>query len=1014
MKMQSWIGFSLSYGFISCMLLAALSAPTQAAVAQETTISLTQEEKQFIQSHPVIIVGGEEDWPPFDFVENGEYTGAIKDYLLVLEKHTGLHFDVRTGYTWNELLSGFKKKQFDLLPAIYWNKQRSQYTHFTEPYLNIREYIFVDKARQDITRLEDLNGQTIAVVSGYAQIKMLEEYYPDIRILKVETPLDAIDAVLTKQADALIENTALLSYTTKQNNIEGLKPVSASQLGINNIHMGVRNDWPILRDILQKGLNKISLEERMQISQKWIAYGTAGTENAANPEKLHLTPKELKYLQDKTIIKACIDSAWMPLEGWQNNQYVGMGADYLALFQKQISTSIKILPLKTSVEAIDQIKSGQCDMFMMGLDSKQLQEYVDVTTPYIHQSLAVATRPDEHFITDITELSNKTIGIVAGLGAIEKIKTLNSEANFISVPSRGAGLQMVVDKELFGFVDTVDSIDYAIINDYYSELKIGGKFNAEWSLGVATRKDEPILGAIFTKVVQQLSEQTKQTIRLRWMRSNKQGFDYKLFLKMLVVFSVIALVFFIRHRQLVLHREEIANKNRELEAINTDLKKQKIEVQHLADHDFLTNLSNRKSFLGYLNHAISIAKRQESQLAVIFLDLDRFKTINDSLGHQIGDELLFNLATRLKGTLRESDTIARYGGDEFLILLEAIEHISYPSIVAEKILEAVGQPMEIGDYVLNVSASIGITLYPRDGETANTLITNADSAMYLAKEKGKDCYQYYTKHLSEKLQRQLQVEQALKDAVLKQQLSLLFQPQIDLTNERIVGVEALLRWQHPELGHISPVEFIPIAEDAGLINEIGIWVLRNACHEYSKWVAMGYQLGKFSINVSSVQFNQENLPEILNNIVNEYGLSAKQVELEITERYIMEDSEGKLNMLEKLRDLGFQLSVDDFGTGYSSMSYLKRLPLDIIKIDKSFISDIPQDNNNVQITKAILALSHSLGYTVVAEGVETEEQAIMLREMSCDFAQGYYFSRPVSSEAFQALLSDQATLTESI
>jgi diguanylate cyclase (GGDEF)-like protein len=985
-----------------CLLFFILSA------SAATSITFTAEEQEFIKAHPVIVVGAEYDWPPYDFVENGEYTGAGKDYLLALERYTGLTFDIRTGFSWEELLAGMKAKQFDMQPLAFWEKQRTSYMNFTEPYLVIRQYFFVHNDAQGFEVITDLYGKTVAIPKGYAQVNILKEKHPEIHILEVTDSLAAIDAVVTRRADALVENTAMISYLTKQNNIQGLKTAFASDIGIHNVHMTTRKDWPLLRDILQKGLNAITLEEKATIAERWISYGSAGAETSI-ARKVTLTDEEQQYLQQKKVIKACVERDWMPIEGVQDGQYIGMGADYLAIFQQKINIPIEIVDTKTWAETIDHAKARKCDMIMLSLNSKKRQEYMDISTPYLTLPVVIATKADVSFISDITEIANQRIGMVEGYAFADIINAKGTKIDFVFVPTKADGLQMVAQGKLFGFMDTVASIDYAINRDYQGELKIGGKFGVNWDLGVATRNDEALLAQIMEKVLLQISEQSKQQIFNNWVSFRpEQGFNYDLFWKILVAFSIIIIGVFFRNRQLIRHRREINKKNVELEFINSQLEKQKGEIQHLADHDFLTNLPNRKSFLTVLEHAISVAARQDQVLAILFLDLDRFKNINDSIGHHVGDRLLQLLSVRFKGLLRESDTVARLGGDEFLILLEGIESIEYPSIVAEKILTSIREPIHIADHTLNLSASIGIALFPNDGSTVDTLIKNADSAMYLAKDKGKDHFQYFTKHLSQQIERHLILEQALQDAVDNKQLSLCFQSQLGLKQKKIVGAEALLRWNHPNLGNVSPVEFIPIAEESGLIVEIGEWVFRNACQEFVKWREAGFELESLSINVSSVQFKQKNLPEIFKEIIDQAGIAARQIEIEITERYIMEDSADKLQLLDTLRQFGFKISVDDFGTGYSSMAYLKRLPLDIIKIDKSFISDIPHDNNDVQITKAILALSHSLGYTVIAEGIETEEQFKMLQEMSCDIGQGYYFSKPLPSDEFLALLAEES------
>ena len=979
------------------------------AVNADPHLAFTLEEQQFIKDHPVIVVGGEEDWPPYDFVENGEYTGAGKDYLAALEKYTGLTFDIRTGHSWQQLLEDIRSKQLDVLPVIFWNKQRASYLNYTDPYLLVRQYFFVhEDAQEDIESISDLYGKTVAIPKGYAQIDLLNDKHPNIHIVEVADPLAAIDAVITSRADALIENTALIRYLIEKHNIQGIKPIFASNIGINNIHMGIRKDWPILRDILQKGLNAITQEEKAAISKKWISFGTVGADTLIDAQ-VTLTDKEQHYLEQKKIIKACVDPNWMPIEGIQNGQYTGMGADYLAIFQEKINVPIEVVPTEIWTESIAKAKSRKCDIFVLSLNVKDQQDYMDISTPYLTLPVVIATKQAVPFISDISEVSDKPIGMVEGYLLEELLEQKGMTLNFVKVPSIDVGLKMVAQGKLFGYMDAVASINYAIYRDYYGELKVGGKLSGiDWNLSVATRNDEPELAQIVEKILLQIPEQSKQRVINDWVSAKApQGFDYDLFWKIMAVFSVILIMVFARNRQLVGHRKEIKQKNNELTVINSQLEIQKNEIQHLAYHDFLTNLPNRKNFMMRLEHAIDVAARYEQSLAILFLDLDRFKNINDSLGHHVGDMLLQLISTRLKDLLRDSDTIARLGGDEFVILLEGVEDLAYPSVVAERILASIRQPIIILNNTLNVSASVGLALYPNDGDTSDILIKNADSAMYLAKERGKDQFQYYTEHLSAQIERRLVIEQALQYAEKNQQLTLCYQSQLDLKQQKIIGAEALIRWNHPELGNISPDEFIPIAEESGLITGIGEWVFRKACQEFVRFRQSGHELESLSINVSSVQFNQKNLPEIFKEIIDELGISAKQIEIEITERYIMEDSTKKLQLLDTLRQFGFRISVDDFGTGYSSMAYLKRLPVDIIKIDKSFISDIPRDNNDVQITKAILALSHSLGYKVIAEGIETQEQLKMLQTMSCDIGQGYYFSKPLPADEFMDYLTKE-------
>jgi diguanylate cyclase (GGDEF)-like protein/PAS domain S-box-containing protein len=436
-------------------------------------------------------------------------------------------------------------------------------------------------------------------------------------------------------------------------------------------------------------------------------------------------------------------------------------------------------------------------------------------------------------------------------------------------------------------------------------------------------------------------------------------------------------------------------------AIQTDLReieRSQARADYLAYHDSLTGLANRVNLEEYLAHAVKVSKRNRTNLALLFIDLDRFKVINDSLGHHIGDEMLRKVARRIQSVLRDADTIARWGGDEFVVILEDIHKKSDPAHIAQKILTVIQAPIAIASYKLQTTASIGISLFPDDGASGAEIIKNADSAMYHAKSLGKNNYHYYTESLSVESHRRLAMEQALQKALERRELSVVYQPQYDLRTQKIIGMEALVRWSHPELGAVSPSEFIPMAEDTGIIVPIGEFVFEEACRAYSTFSASGLEFESISVNVSSIQFRHEQLLERFIAIAKAHKTPPERIRIEITERYLMEYSSGNLTILEDFRRHGFKISIDDFGTGYSSMNYLKQLPLDSIKIDKSFVEELPHDQNDIAITKAIIALAKSLGYTIVAEGVETEAQERFLMEQGCRFAQGFLFCKPLGCE----------------
>jgi len=436
----------------------------------------------------------------------------------------------------------------------------------------------------------------------------------------------------------------------------------------------------------------------------------------------------------------------------------------------------------------------------------------------------------------------------------------------------------------------------------------------------------------------------------------------------------------------------------------TPRKQAEERIQYLATHDGLTGLPNRVMFGELLNHVLALSRRNSRKFAVLFIDLDRFKFINDSLGHDAGDALLHEVANRLKGSLRSSDVVARLGGDEFVMLLQDLRGSEQAGRIARKLLSAVIQPIEIGGQECRVTASIGISIYPDDAADETSLMTHADIAMYHAKEEGKNNFQFYDGRLETLSLERLTLETRLRRAIERNELSLHYQAQLDLGNNQIVGVEALLRWNSAELGSVSPAKFIPVAEETGLILAIGKWVLRTACAQSMAWQHAGLPPVHVSVNLSPRQLNDPELVGEVRTVLAETGLKPNLLELEVTESSVMHNVERALEVLGALKAMGVRLAIDDFGTGYSSLAQLKRFPIDTLKVDRSFIRELPSDAEDKAIAEAIIAMGKTLSLTVVAEGVETLEQQQFLRERACDQMQGYYFSKPVEPAEFAELL----------
>ena len=430
------------------------------------------------------------------------------------------------------------------------------------------------------------------------------------------------------------------------------------------------------------------------------------------------------------------------------------------------------------------------------------------------------------------------------------------------------------------------------------------------------------------------------------------------------------------------------------------------KLTHQANHDSLTQLPNRMLFQDSLAKVINSSIRNKQEFAVLFLDLDQFKKINDSLGHNIGDKVLIQVAKGLKSILHKDDTLARLGGDEFTIILKDIKSLQDAVHISQKIIEMFKEPLDITGHDIFISSSIGISIFPQDATTAQNLIKYADTAMYKAKDEGRDNFQFYSADMTSLAFERVVMENALRIAIKEDQFLVHYQPQFSADGKQIVGMEALVRWSHPNLGLISPAKFIPIAEDSGLIVELDTIVMERSMQQFERWYKLGYKPGVLALNLAMKQLSSDNfIPMLLANI-QKYNFNPSWLALEVTESQIMNNPELSISKLNQIHSLGIEIALDDFGTGYSSLSYLKKLPLDKLKIDQSFIRDIPEDEDDVAITKAIIALGQSLNLTLIAEGVETQEQRDFIVENGCEYIQGYFYSRPLPYDEVTKLLQD--------
>ncbi len=440
-------------------------------------------------------------------------------------------------------------------------------------------------------------------------------------------------------------------------------------------------------------------------------------------------------------------------------------------------------------------------------------------------------------------------------------------------------------------------------------------------------------------------------------------------------------------------------------------KRSEVKLHYLARYDSLTGIPNRQYLRDQLERATARADRARQKLGLLLLDLDRFKMVNDTLGHEQGDELLRAVVQRLRGSVREGDLLARLGGDEFAILLEHVDGALELEAIAGGIVGRFQEPFYLRGRHVSVTASVGITLYPVDNADPAALLNNADIAMYQAKEQGRNTFKFFTPSMHEQILSYHKLHTDLKAALAEQQLELLYQPQFGLSDHRAHAVEALLRWNHPTRGRVRPDEFITVAEESGCIIPVGLWVIEQVCEQLKRWQGMGVPVPRVAINVAALHFHQQGFHHQVRNVLEQHGINPELIELELTERSLMEDTETTRDCLYALKDIGLRLAIDDFGTGYSCLNYLRRFPLDVLKIDRSFVSDLDTSEDAQAICGAILSIAHRLSLDAVAEGIESEQQLAFLTKQGCQFGQGYYFSRPIEPDAIATLMVDRGAQT---
>ena len=648
---------------------------------------------------------------------------------------------------------------------------------------------------------------------------------------------------------------------------------------------------------------------------------------------------------------------------------------------------------------------------MMAYSDKRAEKYTYSHVPIISNWGLVYSRPDSN-IPSLLELEGKRVGVMKNNIHDRAFRKLAKKFNLKVKIVELANFRDVMENIQTGKIDAgvANRLFGALNGSKYNLIETGIIFNPiNIHYSSLNPDNEVILDAIDQQLLAFKTDKDSVYFSAihRWMTQPDHTQSYLWLIWLVVGLLAISIVMF---GITVLLRKQVAVRTHELQSEVDERREAERKLDELAYYDSLTKLPNRLSLLERLKIAIDRAQRKNNKIAVLFIDIDRFKTVNDSLGHDAGDQLIIHVAKCLQACLRNDDSIHRFGGDEFVAILQDITDPSYINHVTKRMLRSLHTPVYIDAHEVFSSVCIGVALYPDDDKHGYNLLKYADAAMYHAKEHGGNRYQFYNEELTKRVKNRLSMEARLRHALERNEFQLYYQPIFNIKNQQPVGVEALIRWQDPERGLIMPDDFIPIAEETGLIVSIGDWVLEQACKQTKEWESQGLGQLLIAINISSIQFDHNKLYFSVMSALSNADLAAQQLELEITEGIFLNITDEVRDTLDKLTNNGVKLSIDDFGTGYSSLSYLKQLPINTLKIDRSFIMNIPEDKDDTQIASTIITMAHGLGIDVVAEGIETEEQLKYLNTLNCARGQGYYLAKPQSAKEITVFLKEKLSV----
>lgn len=972
--------------------------------AKPPQLALTPEENDWLAENPEVSFTGDPNWLPYEaFNKEGEYIGIVSSHLKLISELTGLRFKMSPSKTWTESTQKAKNNEVDILSETDDSDLKS-HLNFTRPYLSNPIVIAMRFNENYVEKIEDIADKRIALIKDYGYAPKIRRKYSSIKFYTVDDIQDGLISVSTGKVDALLCTLALCSYTIQELGLSDVKIIGKTEFDT-KLALGVQKDKPELLSILNKAIANISQGEQQLIINKWIKHDYV--------EKVDYSVAYLILITAVVLLSIF----------YYSNRRLAKEIELRKEIEQKLTVSSKaneryrVLFFESPVgHALNQLATGDflsvndafADITGYTLDELNQLSYWDLTPKHYAEG---------------EEVQLKLLNETGSYGPYEK-HYIHKDGHRVAVRLNGS---MVTDpngeKLILSVVEDISEYEEA-----KDKLRLSSLVLENSSEGMMITDENNLITSInpaFTEItgysyedvkgknpkILQSGLQDSEFYKEMWGQINTAGrwqgemWDKRkngeVYAKWLTIDTV-------------KNEEGLVSRYVALFSDITKRKQTEETIWRQANFDALTGLPNRNMFQDRLKQEIAKSKRADLSFALLLIDLDQFKEVNDTLGHDRGDKLLMIASERIKNCIRETDTVSRLGGDEFTIILSDLYNGTNVDAIAQNLIDELSDPYDLEGEIVHISASIGVTIYPNDAKEIDALVKNADQAMYVAKNKGRNRFSYFTQSLQDAAQKRHRLSSDLRVALSKDQFEVYFQPVVNLSTNNICKAEALLRWIHPKRGMVPPLDFIPIAEDIGLINEIGDWVFLESQRWKDHWSEKYSTDFQVSVNMSPVQFKVDKhkfgekwLPE---NPGDDTG--SQNLIVEITEGLLLNTDPEVLEKLYRLRDSGVEVAIDDFGTGYSSLSYLKKFDIDYLKIDQSFTRNIEDDPNDLALSEAIIVMAHKLGLKVIAEGVETQAQHEILANAGCDFGQGYLYSKPMPAKEFESLLENRLSKSE--